>query len=105
MTHWANADVTVDGRDVAGIELRLQPGMTLTGKLVFEATTLKPPTDLSRVTIRLSPAPTAAGVSVAINVPAGEIAADGTFKLEGASPGRYVISASVPGAQPGGITR
>ena len=101
LTHWANAEVTVEGRDVSGIELRLQPGMSLTGKLVFEATTLKPPTDLSRVTIRLSPAPTA-GVSIAINVPTADVAADGTFKLEGASPGRYLISASVPGGQPGG---
>lgn len=103
MSHWANGEVTVDGRDVSGIELRLQPGMTVTGKLVFEATTLKPPTDWSRVTIRLSPAPTA-GISIAVNVPGAEIAEDGTFKLEGASPGRYLISASIPGGQPGGAT-
>ena len=83
----------MDGRDVLGIELRLQPGMTVTGKLVFEATTLKPPTDWSRVTIRMSPAPTA-GISIAVNVPGAEIAEDGTFKLEGASPGRYLVSAT-----------
>ena len=103
MSYWANGEVTVDGRDVSGIELRLQPGMALSGKLVFEATTLKPPADLSRVMIRLSPAPIA-GISIAVNVPAAEIAEDGTFKLEGASPGRYLISASVPGGQPGGAT-
>ena len=103
LSHWANGEVTVDGRDVSGIELRLQPGMTVTGKFVFEATTLKPPTDWSRVTIRLSPAPTA-GISIAVNVPGAEIAEDGTFKLEGASPGRYLISASIPGGQPGGAT-
>jgi len=101
MSHWANADVTVEGRDVSGLELRLQPGMTLSGKLAFEATTLKPPPDLSRITIRLSPAPVA-GVSIAVNVPSGQIAEDGTFKLEGAPPGRYLISTSVPGGQPGG---
>ena len=101
LSHWANAEVTVDGRDVSGIELRLQPGMVLTGKLVFDATSLKPPADLSRVTVRLSPAPTA-GISIAINVPSAEVAADGSFKLDGASPGRYVISASVPGVQTAG---
>ena len=100
-SYWANGDVTVDGQDVSGIELRLQPGMSLTGKLVFEATTLKPPTDLSRIQVRLSPVPTA-GVSIAVNVPSALVAEDGTFTLEGTPPGRYLIAASVPGGQPGG---
>jgi len=104
LAHWANADVTVDGRDLSGLELRLQPGMTVSGKLAFEGTTLKPPADLSRITIRLSPAPTTTGVSIAVNVPGGQIAEDGTFKLEGAPPGRYLLSTSVPGGQPGGAT-
>jgi hypothetical protein len=57
---------------------------------------------LSRVTIRLSPAPVA-GVSIAVNVPSAQIAEDGTFTVEGAAPGRYLVSGSVPGGQPGGV--
>ena len=97
---WATADVTVNGEDLSGIELRVQQGMELSGRVVFDGSSLPPPTDLSRVSIRLSAAPNASGVTVSVNVPNGQAAADGTFKLEGVTPGRYFLSATVPGAPP-----
>ena len=97
LTLWASAEITVDGRDLTGLQLQLQQGMDLSGRLVFDGTTLPPPPDLTRATVRLSGAPNANGVTVSINAPIGAVAADGTFLLQGVTPGRYFLSASVPG--------
>ncbi|HEX5069315.1 MAG TPA: carboxypeptidase-like regulatory domain-containing protein [Vicinamibacterales bacterium] len=106
MTLWATADVSVDGRDVSGVQLQLQRGMDLSGRIVFEGTTLPQPADLTRATVRLSGAPNANGVTVSINSPVGAVTADGTFLLQGVTPGRYFFSLSVPGiaAGPGTLT-
>lgn len=101
MTLWASADISVNGVDQSGIELRLQEGMDLSGKIVFDSATLQPPTDLSRISIRLGAAPTA-GMTVAVNSPTGQPEADGTFRLQGVTPGRYLLSASSPGPAAGG---
>lgn len=101
MTLWAAAEVTVDGRDQPDVELRLQPGMTLSGTTAFEAGAAQTPADPSRATVRLTAAPTA-GVSVSVNVPSGPMEADGSFKLEGVAPGRYLLSASMPGTTAAG---
>jgi hypothetical protein len=99
MTLWASLDVTVSGVDQSNLELRVQPGMTLSGRVVFDGTR-PPPADLSRVTVRLMAAPTP-GPTIAINVPSGTVSADGTFTLAGVVPGRYLLSASAPAAAPG----
>jgi hypothetical protein len=97
-TLWAAADITVDGHDQSGMTLRLRPGMTLSGRIAFDGTTLQPPPDLSRVSVRLGTAPTATGVMVSVGVPSAQVSADGTFKFEGVTPGRYLFSASAPAA-------
>jgi hypothetical protein len=102
MTLWASADISVNGVDQSGIALRLEPGMTLSGKVMFDGTSLQPPTDPSRVSIRTFAAPsTGVTVTVGVGSVAGiPMAADGTFKIEGLAPGRYLISASAPAATP-----
>jgi hypothetical protein len=92
---WASAAVTVTGEDQTDIALRLQPGMELTGKVVFEGTRLQPPADLTRMSVRLM-SPPQAGVSISVNVPSATVASDGTFKLEGISPGRFLITSFAP---------
>jgi hypothetical protein len=52
-SHWAAQDIVVDGRDQSDIVLRLQPGMTMTGKIAFDATSLTPPGDLSAVRLTM----------------------------------------------------
>jgi hypothetical protein len=74
--------------------------MTISGRIAFDGTTLQPPGDLAKVTIRLTSAPNPSGVTVSVNVPTGTASADGTFKLEGVTPGRYFLSASAPVATP-----
>jgi len=97
MTLWASADVTVDGTDQSGLQLQLQPGMVVSGRIAFDGTTLKAPEDLSRVSVRLSSAPSVSGVTVSVNIPSAQVAADGTFTFDGVTPGRYYLSAGVPG--------
>ena len=104
MTMWAMADVAVEGQDVTGLELRLQPGLTVHGRLTFDPASGPPPADLSRLSLRLTPAPTA-GVSVSVNPPVPAVNPDGTFHFEGISPGRYVVNATLPGGPPPWILR
>jgi len=105
MTLWATVDVDVTGEDQTGITMRLEPGMTITGRVVFDGTTLQPPTDTSRVQVRLTPAPTS-GISISVSSSSsGMLAPDGTFKIEGVTPGRYTVYAYAPGATPtAGVT-
>ncbi len=52
--HWARADVTLDGQDISGVSLTLQPGMVVAGRIQLEGTSAQPP-DLSRIRINLLP--------------------------------------------------
>jgi hypothetical protein len=102
-SYWATADVTADGGTVSGVVLSLQPGLTITGRLDFKGSRLPPPTDLTRVRVSLSPAPTG-GVGMMVGVPSTQVDATGKFTVSGITPGRYVVNAFVPtpqGAGPG----
>jgi hypothetical protein len=98
-THWASEDVTVQGRDIPDLMLTLRPGMTVTGKVVYDAATKTPPTDLSRTPLTLVTAPTGTGLADitasltggAANL-AAKIAPDGSFTIAGVAPGRYRLN-------------
>ena len=96
---WASADVTVDGRDMSDIILRLQPGMTVTGKFVFESssTSAQPP-DPTRARVALMPPPTGSSAielmaSMLTGTLQATIAADGTLTVLGVTPGKYRVTA------------
>src|SRR5262249_49966360 len=95
---WAAADISVSGEDQSDVVLRLEPGMTISGRLKYEGTTLQPPADLSRVTLRMTSAQAATGMSVSINPATAQVSADGSFTFSGVTPGRYLINASSPSA-------
>jgi hypothetical protein len=93
LTLWGQADVSVSGDDIEGIEIRLQPGMTISGSLAFDGTTTPPPDatrlkprlvsidgDSSNITVETS----ASTVSGAVP--------DRSFKFDGVSPGSYLLS-------------
>jgi len=90
---FALSTVTVNGVDL-DTDVMLRPGVTVTGRLVFDAHTLKPPTDLSRTRVNLtaerSRTPT-------LGVPAAMADAQGNFRFVGVTPGRYRIDATVAG--------
>lgn len=90
---WAMQDVSVDGRNLSNLVLTLQPGMNISGRLVFEGTS-PPPADLTRLRVSASavaaPGP---GRQLASTV-AGRVDTNGRFTITGVVPGRYRITAS-----------
>jgi hypothetical protein len=93
---WATADVTVDGRNVSNVVLTLQPGMSFTGRLVFEGATPQP-ADLTRLRVSLTPvqAPGTPG-ELAMGA-AGRVDETGRFSIASVVPGRYRLNASGAG--------
>ena len=89
---WASADVAVDGRDLTELSLMLQPGLTVSGRLVSDANAPMPL--LARVTIGLTP------VGASGDPAAGPAAVDasGRFTIRGVVPGRYrpVVMGGLP---------
>jgi hypothetical protein len=97
---WASSDVSVTGTNIQNVALQLQPGMTVSGQINFETGTGNRPTDMSNVRINLSPR----GQQTFEMGPAApaQVDAGGRFTITGVAPGRYMISANVPGARGGG---
>jgi len=89
---WAQSDVSVNGDDIKGVTLRLQPGVTVIGTLVFEGDA--PPTQFGRFQPRL--APVQRTTTIEVNGAQNVVAPDRTFKIEGVVPGSYRMSASTP---------
>jgi len=97
---WAEVTLTAAGEDIEGLILVLQPGMTVSGQIRFETASRTPPSDLSQVSVRLMPPPSATGISM--GVPPAQVNADGSFSFRGVGPGSYILTASGPGMTPGG---
>ena len=53
-TLYAEQELDVSGEDISGLSLTLQPGMTITGRIVFESKTGTPPPDLNQIRVLLS---------------------------------------------------
>ncbi len=91
---WASLDVTVSGQDLAGLALTLQPGMTVSGRIAFDASASAPPSDLSRARVNL--VPQGEQMFDTGSVPPAQVDASGHFKIVGVLPGRYTFRANVP---------
>ena len=90
---WATANVTVNGTDISGLALSLQPGMTVSGRVDYRATS-KPVPSLPGTRVMLAPQLTGSQVSVGqLQMAAKE---DGTFAVTGVMPGRYVLRVLPP---------
>jgi len=94
LTLWAEQEIDVDGTDQSGIVLRLQPGLSVSGRIVFETTNPQPP-DASRVRIGVSPATNDTGSSPMEAISRFMTGTfvngqqDGTFVVSGLSPDVY----------------
>lgn len=87
----ASIDVTLNGRDVAGVNLALAPPLAVTGRVVFQ--TSAPPPPYSRINIALLPTnPKAFGITASASP-----GPDGTFVVQGMLPGKYQILTSISG--------
>jgi hypothetical protein len=102
---WAQVDVDVSTANVTGLELRLRPALTVSGRVYFNGTT-PAPANLASVRLTLAP-PTGSGggmgnqtnyglgTSMVVNADD-----DGLFQMTGVIPGEYVASAFIPGNSP-----
>ena len=96
-SHWARADIVVDGLDIADVSLVLQPGLTIAGRIQFEGTSA-PPSDLSR--IRINMLPVQAQGEVSLGQAQIQPDATGSFTIHGLAPGRYRLTANIPSPRP-----
>jgi len=85
-TLWARVPITVNGVDQAGIEVRLQPGSRISGRVVFEAGS-RPALSPGGISIQLYET----GVSRITNVPSAVTQPDGSFVIEGIPAAPYRI--------------
>jgi hypothetical protein len=94
LTLWAEQEIEVIGADQTGLSLRLQPGLTISGKIEFETSRTTPP-DASAVRIGMSPVRPGAGTSpieAVGRLMTGTFAPaqkDGTFVVAGLTPDVY----------------
>lgn len=85
---WGEVSVTVSGQPVTGVNVTLQPGMKVSGHLVFDGGAM--PTDLTRVRVSIAPTGGGGALDLAQNAPA-QLDASGRFTITGVSPGRYTL--------------
>jgi len=103
-TFWASEDLDISGRDIEGLELRLQPGLSISGTVAFEGEDPKEPVDAARVSISISPATSEAKsalemVAGMFQSTIGAATKERTFTVAGITPGTYRTSF---GGGPGG---
>lgn len=100
-TLWASQEVNVQGRDIPDISLRLQPGMTVSGRIVYQGTPQSTPVDPARSRISLSTMPTGGAqmdlVMSMMQSSMATVSADGTFTVKGVMPGKYRVTVFAPG--------
>ena len=94
---WGSADVSINGQDVNGVSVALQPGMTVTGRVTFDSSALQPPTDLTRVRVNITPRGAQQGLDTG-GLPPAQVDATGRFTVTGVPPGRYTINANAAAA-------
>ena len=81
---WGSTGIVVDGQDLTGLSLPLQPGLTLSGRVAFEGTARRPPL---RARFELPIASAMHGVSDPR--PVVETDAVDRFRVDGIVPGTY----------------
>jgi hypothetical protein len=90
---WALQDLTVGGPTPTSLSLRLQPAMTMTGRMVFNGTS--PPPDPTKARLQVLPLE---GTSATLNATSFKADPNGEFALSGLTPGRFVLRVALVSA-------
>lgn len=85
-TQWARLPVAVNGVDQIDLLLRMRPGLSVTGRVVFEAGSAQAPSAAGR-SIKL----VEAGQSTLYTIPEATTGPDGSFVVEGVAAGSYRV--------------
>jgi hypothetical protein len=86
---WAHERLSIGDDDVAGLEIRLQPGLRISGRLASGNSGAAAP-DFTGIVLGALPEDD----TFARRVPPTPAAPDGTFEIGGLAPGRYLLSAT-----------
>jgi Carboxypeptidase regulatory-like domain len=93
---WAADPITVGQDHIQGLSIALRPGTPVRGRLQFVGASAQPTAQLLTKSLvilqRIAIDPAQVGF-----VPTALVAADGTFSILGAGPGRYILGAAMPG--------
>ena len=95
---WGTADVAVDGRGQANVVVTLQPGVPVSGRIVFDGASAQP---AALTSMRVSLAPLPSGEREIASGADGRVDAEGRFTISSVIPGRYRLGAS--GGGPGWV--
>lgn len=88
-TVWGQRSVEVEDRDLKDIVVTLQRGASISGRVVFEGPSARPPADvLARTPVLVE---TADGRNLGSLFPLTGIDPDGTFRSAGLPPGKYIV--------------
>jgi hypothetical protein len=96
---WSVTNLSVTGDDQTNLTLRLMPGPTMSGSVVFEGLSLARPDDLSVLDLSLSSAGTQLGLASRATA---VVDSDGGFRFRSLAPGSYSLRAVLPAATTGG---
>jgi uncharacterized protein (DUF2141 family) len=93
-TMWAALPITVADSEVAGVNLVLQPGIRVSGRVEFDGAAERPtPDQLARILVVVEPVD---GVIDRVQNPPGRADAKGNFTTFGVPAGRYVVRVPLP---------
>src|SRR4029078_2915535 len=104
---WTQMDLTIGNSDVSGVALTLHTGAPLSGRLVFPPSATRPPENLARWTIGLTPSELApidkpVRIDTILFARPVNLNSDGTFQINNVGPGRYVLGVGGPESGPAG---
>jgi hypothetical protein len=94
---WGTAEISVSGENLSGVALTLQPGMSVSGRVVLDAADAAP----ALTGVRISLVPELSGTEVAAGRLSTQTDATGAFNLPGLTPGRYSFRALMPAGTTG----
>jgi hypothetical protein len=95
---WSVTELSVDGSDRTDLVLRLVPGLTLSGSIAFEPSSLAPPADLTAIDVTLTASGPVPGTA---SSPRALVNTDGGFRFSSLAPGAYLLRAAAPAATTG----
>lgn len=98
--YWGQATIRVAGQDVSGLSITMAAASSVTGRIAFDGKTIQPPADLLSVRLLLMTTRSLGAAAAGIYQPGtshnATVSADGSFKVDGLPPDRYLVGASWP---------
>jgi len=93
---FAALPLVVSGQDITGVTMTLRPGGTISGTVLFEASTAQPPRNLGSFRVMTT------GLRASIGIPASvsPVRADGSFTVNNVAPLPVMLDAAVPARDP-----